>query len=97
MLVAVAEAGDTESHVPPPVMVAVGVTVTLPMQVPMTPIVKVCVAGLRPASLAKVSAVAEGACKVHGGSTFRVIVTTCGLPMGTCETLSMALIVTLPV
>jgi len=97
LLVAVAEAGDTESHVPPPVVVAVGVTVTLPAQVPMTPIVKDCVAGLRPASLVKVSVVAEGACRVHGGSIFRVIPTTSGLPMGACVTLSIALIVTLPV
>ncbi len=66
-LATVAEAGDIDSHDPPLDVVAVGVIVTPPVHAPMTPMVKFCAAGLLPASLAKVSPVTEGGCKVQGG------------------------------
>jgi hypothetical protein len=49
-LVTGCEAGVTESQFPPSPIVAVGVMVTLPLQVPVTPRVKVCVEGFNPTS-----------------------------------------------
>ena len=49
-LVTGAEAGETASQLPPLPVVAVGVMVTLPVQVPVTPMVKVCVVGFNPTS-----------------------------------------------
>ena len=50
LLVTGAEAGETASQLPPLPVVAVGVMVTLPVQVPVTPTVKVCVVGFNPTS-----------------------------------------------
>lgn len=82
LLAMVALAGVTASQPLPLLIVAVGVTVTLPEQAPITLMVKVCAVGLRPASLENVVAVVDGACKVQGGCTFKVIDTTCGVPTG---------------
>lgn len=71
--------------------------VTLPEQAPITLIVKVCAAGFKPTSLENVVDLVDGICKVHGGCTFSVIDTTCGVPTGRCVTLSIAVMVTLPV
>ncbi len=92
----VAEAGDTASQPVPLAIVAVGVTVTLPVQAPVTPTVKVCVLGFEPASAEKVSPVAEGAWSVHTGCTVRVTAITCGVPTANFVTLSMAVRVTVP-
>ena len=93
-LLMLADGGETASQLPP---VAVGVTVTLPLQVPVTPMVKLCVAGLVPCSALNDSAVAEGACNVQGGCTVRVTVTVCGVPIVWCVTLSVAVTVIVPV
>jgi len=95
-LTTVADAGDTASQPVPLAIVAVGVTVTLPVQAPVTPIAKVCVAGFEPAALEKVSFVTEGACSVHTGCTVKVTVITCGFPTATFVALSMAVMVTVP-
>ena len=49
-LVTTDEEGVTASQFPPSPVVAVGVMVTLPVQVPVTPMVKVCVEGFNPTS-----------------------------------------------
>lgn len=96
-LASVAEAGDTASQPAPFPIVAVGITVTVPAQLPMTPIVKVCDAGgLKPCSVEKVSASCEGFCKVHCGCTARLTVIVCGAPTGCLVTPSTAVIVTVP-
>ncbi len=91
-----AEVGVTANQPTPLVIVAVGVTVTLPVHAPITPMVKVCTAGFRPVSLVKVSAATEGACNVHAGCTVSVTVTICGVPTGRWVTLSRAVMVMLP-
>lgn len=91
-----AEAGETASQPVPLLMVAVGVTVTLPVQAPATPMVKVCAAGFAPTELLNVSDVTEGGCRVQTGRTVSVTVTTWGSPTGRWETLSTAVTVTLP-
>lgn len=63
-LVTTADAGENVSHVPP-LIVAVGVIVMLPVQPPMTPIVKVWLARVTPASPEKVSIATDGVCKVQ--------------------------------
>ena len=50
-LVTTTEGGATASQFPPSPVVTVGVMVTLPVQVPFTPMVKVCVEGFNPASV----------------------------------------------
>ena len=97
LLAMVALAGVTTSQPLPLLVVAVGVMVTLPEQAPITPIVKVCAVGLKPAALENMMAVVDGACRVQGGCTFKVIDTTCGVPTAKWVTLSIAVIVTLPV
>ena len=89
----VAEGGVTDSQL----CVTVGVMVTLPVQAPKMPMVKVWVAGLVPTSLLKVSPAGEGACSVHGGCSDSVTVIVWGVPTDCCVTLSTAVIVTLPV
>lgn len=96
-LASVAVAGDTASQLVPLAIVAVGVMVTLPVQAPMTPTVKVWVAGFVPTELEKVSLAIEGGCSVHTGCSVKVTAITCGLPTATFVTLSMAVRVTLPV
>src|SRR5258708_29340342 len=61
----VAEAGVTASQPVPDDSVKVGVIVTLPAQVPLTPTSKVCVAGFVPPSVEKVSPATEGPCRLH--------------------------------
>src|SRR5437879_3935976 len=78
-LATIAGAGDTASKPAPPVKSAVGVTVTFPVQAPMTPTVKVCVAGFKPASAEKVSFVTEGSCSVHTGCTVSLTAITFSL------------------
>jgi len=96
-LVIVAKGGVTANQPVPDPSVTVGVMVTLPVHAPMIAIVKVCVAGFKPASALKVSPVVEGDCSVQGGCTDSVTVTTCGVPMDCPVTLSVAVIVTVPV
>lgn len=91
-----AEAGETVSQPVPLLIVAVGVTVTAPVQAPTTPMVKVCAAGFAPTGLLKTRLVAEGGCKVQMGRTVSVTVTTCGRPTCRWVMLSTAVTVTLP-
>ena len=70
---------------------------TFPVQAPMTPTVKVCVAGFKPASAEKVSFVTEGSCSVHTGCTVSLTVITFGVPIANFVTLSIAVKVTEPV
>lgn len=74
-----------------------GVMVTLPAQLPVTPMVTValCVVVL-PALAVKVSEVGAGVCSVQGGCTFSVT-EVCTLPTVWPVTLSTAVIVTWPV
>ncbi len=87
------EPGETANQLPP---VAIAVSVTLPLQVPVMPIVKVCAAGFVPASTLKVSADDEGACREHGGCTVSETAMLCGVPICCPLTLSVAVIVTVP-
>ncbi len=96
-LATVAEAGDTASQPVPLAIGAVGVTVSLPVQAPVPPTGKVCVAGFMPTELEKVSLVTEGSCSVHTGCTVRVTAITSGFPTANFVTLSMAVRVTVPV
>ncbi len=95
-LASVAEAGDTASQPVPLSIVTLGVTVTVPVQFPMTPIVKLCGAGFKPGSVEKDFVGSEGLCNVHSGCTVNATVTLCGVPTGFLVTLSMAVIVTVP-
>jgi len=95
-LASVAEAGDTASQPVPLSIVTLGVTVTVPVQFPMTPIVKLCGAGFKPGSVEKDFVGSEGLCNVHSGCTVNATVTLCGVPTGFLVTLSTAVIVTVP-
>jgi hypothetical protein len=75
----------------------VGVTVTLPLQAPITPTVKLCVPGFKPTSAEKVSPATDGACSVHTGCTVSETAITFGVPTANFVTLSMAVRVTVPV
>lgn len=96
MLASEAEGGETESQVPPLEVVAVGVMVTLPEHAPVTPTVKLCVPGFSPASFEKFSAALLGACKVQGDCKISVIATLCGAPTAWCVTLSVAVMLIVP-
>lgn len=87
------EEGETDSQLPP---VGVAFKVTLPVQVPVMPIEKVWFCGFVPASVLKVSAFGEGACKVQGGCTTSVTVMVCGVPMCCPVMLSVVLMVIEP-
>ena len=93
----VVEVGVTASQFDPDPRVTVGVRVTLLPQAPVRSIVKLCVAGFEPASLEKPSDVAVGVCKVQGGWSISVTVMVCGLPMVCLVTLSIAVMLTVPV
>ena len=81
-LATVAAVGDTASQPVPLVIVAVGVTVTLPVQAPVTPTVKACVAGFGfvPALEEKVNPVTEGARRVHPDCTRKLTGNVCVPP-----------------
>ena len=91
-----AEAGETANQPVPLLMVAVGVTVTAPVQAPTTPMVKVCAAGFAPTGALKASLATDGGCKVQTGRTVSVTVTTWGRPICRCVILSVAVMVMLP-
>ena len=91
-----AEAGVTANQPTPLVMVAVGVMVTLPVQAPATATVKICAAGFRPGWLLNTSLATDGAFNVQPGSTVSVTLTTWGRPTARWVTLSVALMVMLP-
>lgn len=96
----VPEAGVTTASPPvPEASVTVGVMVTLPVQVPLTPTEKVCVAGFVPPLVEKVSLATEGLCRVHTDCSCTVSVTEicCGVPTTLLVTLSIAEMVTVPV
>ncbi len=95
----VPEADVTASPPVPEASVTVGVMVTLPVQVPLTPTSKVCVAGFVPLSVEKVSPATEGPCSVHTDCCCTVSVTEicCGVPTTLLVTLSIAEMVTVPV
>ncbi len=78
-----ADAGETANQPVPLLIVAVGVMVTLPVQAPTTPIVKVCAAGFTPTELLNASLFTEGGCNVQTGSTVSVTAITWGRP--TCR------------
>ena len=88
------EPGETANQLPP---VAIAVSVTLPVQAPVMPIVKVCAVGFVPASALNVSADGEGAWSVQDGCTVSVIATVCGEPTCWWLTLSVAVMVIVPV
>lgn len=75
-----------------------GVVVIMPAQLPTTLTVKLAVfgVGLLPTFALKVSDVADGVCKVQGGSTVSVIATWI-MPMDWFVTLSTALRLSVPV
>ena len=87
---------DTVNQPVPLDVVEVGVIVTLPAQVPVTPTVNDCGAGFKPVSDIKVKVGTEGDCRVHADCTASVIGMTLGVPTANLVTLSIAAMVTEP-
>jgi hypothetical protein len=90
------EGGLTDNQELPEVVLVTGLIRTLPLQAPLTPMVKLCVGGVDPASAVNVSPVVEGACSVQGTSTTKVTLMTSGEPICWLVTLSVAVMVSLP-
>lgn len=96
-LAILAEASETPNQPVPLPMVTVGVIVTGPAQLPMTPMVKLWVVGFKPTSDEKAVVATGGACSVQVGCIVSVTIIACGLPAGRLVTLSTEVIVTVPV
>ena len=91
-----AEGGFIDNQEPPEVVLITGLTRASPLQVPLTPMVKLCVAGVDPASAVNVSPVTEGACRLQGMSTTRVTLMISGVPICWLVTLSVTVMSNLP-
>ena len=92
----VATLGVTVTQPTPVLSVIVGVIEILPVQEPAVPSVKFCVGGFVPVSAEKANCGVEGACKVQAGCAFSVTGMACGVPIGSFVTLSVAVMVIVP-
>src|SRR5579883_173463 len=91
-----ADEGETASHPVPVPSATLGVMVTSPAQVPVTATVNVLAGGFVPTSVVALIVETEGACSVHGGCMTSVTAICKGAPIGAWLTLSVAVMVIVP-